>query len=125
MCCLFSRNQICTHFFRVYIGYDETTNTVLRDTKPADYEAQANEWQVHADTILPRAYMSLAARGFASSHITLGKPCIKVYQISVDSDGIPIVPRTDVAEASPAQLAILLKEYFEVVWGKFCIISVY
>jgi hypothetical protein len=37
----------------------------------------------------------------------------------VNDNGIPIIPRTDIAEASPAQLAVLLNEYFEFVWGKF------
>jgi len=36
------------------MGYNETNNSILRDVKPADHNVQANGWQVHADTILPR-----------------------------------------------------------------------
>ena len=39
---------------RIYTGYDETTNSIIRDAKPVDHEDQADAWLIHADTLLPR-----------------------------------------------------------------------
>ena len=53
-----------------------------------------------------------------SSSKSPGKPRISVYKIPVNIDGLPVIPRVDVAEATPSQMAVLLDEYFVAVWGK-------
>ena len=70
----------------------------------------------------PVSQISTSCNYFLTLCPTAGKPRSFVYQIPLNSNGIPILPDiVDASEATASQLAQLLDEYLLSLWSAYLI----